>query len=718
MTVAGFHQLELPDLGTDLAVASARVQGGLHATWCAEVTVELAAADAAPDAESLLGAEARLTLGSFGPLRGDVTSVVLHDRASVTITIEPPVAALAHTKDHRVFVGRATLDLVEEVLADHGLTLDKRVDQPPPERMQCVQAFESDLAFVTRVLAEDGIVWLSAEPGSFDVTVTDIAGGFSPIDGDPQLPYGGSDGLNHPEAVTSARLRRQMRPDRVTLVDSWFETPSLDLTAEAGTRDGSREHYAFPGPNRYQDPDRGKALASRWLESMNVDGTLLEGVSTCPRLWPGRTFELVDAPRADLSRQWLVVSIESESHERSSSGERRYENRFTAVPADTGFRPAIPEAPHLGGVQTATVTGPPGEEIHTDAFGRVTAKLRWDRRGSDDDTSSAWVRPLHPQTSGGFMLPRVGWEVLLGFGGPSGDLPFVLGRLDNGAAPTAESLPGQMRRGNFGTPTTPGGGSANMFRMDDAAGSEEFSMVASNDYDEQTAQNKQTTVLGNAKLNVDGDQELTFEASRGIKVQSPQTISVGADREVTGLGGMGLTSGSQTVSVGGVRDVTVGGHLSNKIGGDLGRLVGGAKILLPIAGHNRHVDGASVVAIGGAWIANGAADSISVAGASALTCGSTKINAGKVTLHATAMTENGAARRETAGGVIALEASTVNMNYGATKLDAPLTLILAKDKVTINAGGATLEVTSGKVTLTGPFDGSGDIVDSGKAEVG
>ena len=316
MTVAGFHQLELAALGGDLAVASARVRGELHATWRADITVELAPSASAPDPEALLGGEAGLSLGGFGPIRGEVTGVRLHDRAAVTITLEPATATLAHTRDHRVFVGKATLEILEEILGDHGLTLERRIDQAPPERMQCVQAFESDLDFVARLLAEEGITWLSAKPGASAMTVTDMAGGFAPIDGDDRLPYGDSDGLNQPEAVIATRLRRRVRPERVTLVDSWFETPSLDLTSEAGPKDGALEHYAFPGPNRFRDPDRGKALAERWLESLGREGLVLEGTSTCPRLWPGRTFELVDAPRSELGQRWLVVAIQSESHER------------------------------------------------------------------------------------------------------------------------------------------------------------------------------------------------------------------------------------------------------------------------------------------------------------------------------------------------------------------------------------------------------------------
>lgn len=94
----------------------------------------------------------------------------------------------------------------------------------------------------------------------------------------------------------------------------------------------------------------------------------------------------------------------------------------------------------LGGTQTAIATEPASSEIHTEAHSRVKVKLRWDRSDPVDDTRSAWVRPMQPPTSGGFFLPRVAFEVLLGFARASGDEPVAIGRLDHGARPPAEGF--------------------------------------------------------------------------------------------------------------------------------------------------------------------------------------------------------------------------------------------------------------------------------------
>ena len=46
----------------------------------------------------------------------------------------------------------------------------------------------------------------------------------------------------------------------------------------------------------------------------------------------------------------------------------------------------------IPGIQSAVVTGPAGEEIYTDTYGRVKVQFHWDRRGKNDESSSCWLR--------------------------------------------------------------------------------------------------------------------------------------------------------------------------------------------------------------------------------------------------------------------------------------------------------------------------------------
>ena len=83
------------------------------------------------------------------------------------------------------------------------------------------------------------------------------------------------------------------------------------------------------------------------------------------------------------------------------------------------------------GSQTAVVTGPAGEEIHCDEYGRVKVQFHWDRHGQADDKTSCWLRVSSSWAGdryGGIAIPRVGMEVLVTFEGDP-DQPLVTGCL-------------------------------------------------------------------------------------------------------------------------------------------------------------------------------------------------------------------------------------------------------------------------------------------------
>ncbi|MFX5684545.1 phage baseplate assembly protein V, partial [Acinetobacter baumannii] len=70
--------------------------------------------------------------------------------------------------------------------------------------------------------------------------------------------------------------------------------------------------------------------------------------------------------------------------------------------------------PKIYGLQTATVVGPKGEEIHTDEYGRVKVQFHWDRDGEFDERSSAWLRVATAWAGSNFgatFIPRIGCEV-------------------------------------------------------------------------------------------------------------------------------------------------------------------------------------------------------------------------------------------------------------------------------------------------------------------
>jgi type VI secretion system secreted protein VgrG len=86
-------------------------------------------------------------------------------------------------------------------------------------------------------------------------------------------------------------------------------------------------------------------------------------------------------------------------------------------------------------MQTATVVGPANEEIYTDELNRVKVQMHWDRLGSNDQSSSCWMRVVSPNAGrgfGGVFVPRVGHEVAIDYIDGDCDRPVITGVLFNG----------------------------------------------------------------------------------------------------------------------------------------------------------------------------------------------------------------------------------------------------------------------------------------------
>jgi len=170
----------------------------------------------------------------------------------------------------------------------------------------------------------------------------------------------------------------------------------------------------------------------------------------------------------------------------TQSVETRYENHFTAVQLDVPIRPSfIPEV-HLPRVYplTAIVVGPEGEEVHTDALGRIKVQLQGldsadhehasGAGTSGTDIDSAWVRAsgaLAGDRFGNTPLYRVGTEVVIDFLNGDPDKMFIAGVMANGRnAPAAFSHVGSLPGNRYvsGTKTKEISGQRyNQLRFDD-----------------------------------------------------------------------------------------------------------------------------------------------------------------------------------------------------------------------------------------------------------
>jgi type VI secretion system secreted protein VgrG len=354
-------------------------------------------------------------------------------------------------------------------------------------REYCVQYAESDFHFINRLCEEEGIYYyFEHSDGGHCLCFSDMAGG-PPIPGESELRFFPGSGEQATTAVIARlNLRRSVRSDASTYREWNFETPSLDLTAQDSETDvrkapspgGMRmETYRFP--HLYQLRDPGRRYAQIQLLRQLTFSTRIEGESDVSRFTPGFTFGVKYHQRRDVNARWWVTAVEHKGeqpgvleHEAPDRG-LQYNAHFEAIPEMTRFVPELrhPKA-RVDGLQSAIVTGPSGEEVYCDTYGRVKVQFHWDREGAHDERTSCWVRVADTWAGeyfGFIQIPRIGQEVMVEYMEGDPDRPVITGRVYNANLLPPFELPGQKTLSGIQSREFQAGG-RNQLILDDTKG--------------------------------------------------------------------------------------------------------------------------------------------------------------------------------------------------------------------------------------------------------
>ncbi|HDY6331485.1 TPA: type VI secretion system tip protein VgrG [Pseudomonas aeruginosa] len=496
----------------------------------------------------------------YGAAQGDAGKRLTRYR----LTLVPHLAYLAQRNNQRIFQHLTVPQIVALVLEEHGILADAyrfQLGTRYPEREYCVQYDESDLHFVQRLCAEEGIHFHFQHSAEAHLLVFGDDQTVFPRLGRPTA-YVHDSGLVADEPVIKRfSLRLASRTTRTTRRDYDFEKPRLLL--EAGNRPAADapaepdlEDYDYPG--RFVDRQRGKLLSQRALERHRADRRLGEGVSDQPLLVSGHFLEIAEHPRAEWNDLWLLSevfhegkqpqvleeNVTSDTSASTDDFQQGYRNRFLATPWEVFFRPPLEHPkPRVLGSQTAVVTGPPGEEIHCDRYGRVRVQFHWDREGQGDDKSSCWLRVASGWAGngyGGIVIPRVGMEVLVDFLEGDPDQPLVSGCVYHAAHPVPYELPANQTRSVFKSLSSPGGGGYNELRIEDRKGQEQIFVHAQRDWDEniehdqkiRVGHERHDTVEANSYSEFKAEEHHTVHGERKVELKADDHLTVGDSQHV------------------------------------------------------------------------------------------------------------------------------------------------------------------------------------------
>jgi type VI secretion system secreted protein VgrG len=419
--------------------------------------------------------------------------------------LAPPHARLGLTRRLRIFQDRTTQEIVTTVLEDARLGggAEWRLKGSYKPRNYCVQYRETDLAFIQRLLEEEGFAFhFEHEESELRLVFDDDSSALQPITDPSTLPFRPPEGtVTDEEHVDGFFFGRRMAVGKVQLTDYSFKRPSTAMTARAEAEQPTFEIYDYPG--EFVDTELADRLASVRLEEAQVGRETGHGSSDCNRLIAGRRFTLSEHPQEELNQEYLVLQLSSTGTQpqvlEEHGGEISYGNTMTVIPAVVPYRPPRQTArPVVLGMHPARVVGPQGEEVYVDSFGRIKVQFLFDREGEDDERSSCWIRVAQPWAGAGYgamFLPRVGHEVLVAFLEGDPDRPIVVGRVHNGENPHPCALPGGKTVSTIRSSSSPGGGGFNELRFEDRKGCEEVFVHAERDYN-LVVKNSRTSSIG------------------------------------------------------------------------------------------------------------------------------------------------------------------------------------------------------------------------------
>ena len=456
-------QFTLTLAGADFQVLSFKGTETLNAPFAFEL--ELVSERAFLDLEKLLHQQAFLQLSSSGSgIHGLVYSIAQGEAGRrltrYSLSLRPQLAYLEHRVNQRIFQQMTVRQIIAQVLEEHGiLASDYRfqLGATYPERVYCVQYDESDLHFIRRLCEEEGIHFhFQHSPEGHLLVFGDDQTVFPKL---APVAYQQDTGLVADTPVIKRfGLRLATRTSRVTRRDYDFTKPRIELESDAKSKVlPDLEDYDYPG--RFVDRERGKHLATRSLERHRSDYRLAEGKSDQPLLVSGHFMPLTEHANTPWNDLWLLTevvheglqpqvleeSIISDVPDLKDGFYQGYRNTFTAIAWDVPYRPALKHLkPKVLGSQSAIVTGPAGEEIFCDQYGRVKVQFYWDREGQFNDKTSCWMRVASnwaSQNFGSINLPRIGMEVLITFLEGDPDQPLITGCLYHGVNLPPYKLP-------------------------------------------------------------------------------------------------------------------------------------------------------------------------------------------------------------------------------------------------------------------------------------
>lgn len=561
-------------------------------------------------------------------------------------TVVPQIWILTQNFQSRIFQQISVPDILRKIFKGFEVSYELQGSYEP--RNYCVQYQETDFAFASRLMEEEGIYYyFEHTEDNHKLIIADTPQSHRDCPSKSNIEYcleiSSNEGFV--SAIRTWNVRNNLQTGKVTFWDHNFQLPTKRFEAEQPTlfsvgNNKELEIYEYPaGYARKQDgiaPDGGEQsgklqkifednhrTAQVRMQELDAQSQTASGLGDCASLVAGHRFQLKNHPTAANNIQHILVSVmheavQSPAYETGDPEENAYLNSFSCIPHGKGFAPFRPKRltpkPIVRGSQTATVVGPAGEEIFTDKYGRVKVQFHWDREGKYDAASSCWMRVGQLWAGkkwGAMFVPRIGMEVIVDFLEGNPDQPIITGSVYNAETMPPYALPDEKTKSGIKTDSTKGGGGFNELRFEDKKGEEqvfihaeknldvrvkndsleyignERHMIVKNSQYEKVSKDKHLQVVGDHNEKIDGSMSLKIGMDLDEKVGMKYAVDAG--QEIHLKSGVNLT-------------IETGTNLTLKVGGNFininpaGIFISGTMVMLNSGGSAGSGSGANLEA--------------------------------------------------------------------------------------------------------------------------
>jgi type VI secretion system secreted protein VgrG len=486
--------------------------------------------------------------------------------------LRPWLWLLSRISDCRIFQDMTVPAILDLIFRERGFSDGVQTHFSESYRTwdYLVQYRETDFNFVNRLMAQEGIYYYFVhDAGKHTLVLTDSVAGSAAFAGYKTIPYlppeTGASAQTEKEHVSEWHVTRQIQPVAYSLADFNFEMPRASLlipplTAQ-DTADIDPDYQLFDYPGFFGKQKDGQTAVTLMMEQHRAQAERVTGGGNARGLATGCLFTLLDYPRLEQNKEYLVLSATSVlTPNRYDSGQTNagpeYRCSFAAIDSTKPYRsPRRLPKPTIQGPQTAIVVGQDKDEITTDNYGRVKVQFHWDRQGMSDERSSCWVRVSQAWAGsgwGGIHIPRIGQEVIVDFLEGDPDRPIITGRVYNADNMPPYKLPDNKTQSGIKSRSTIGGSPSNFneIRFEDKKGSEELHIQAEKDQTTHVKHNQTISVDADRSISVGGNESTAVTGTRSATITKKETQTFNDAREMT-------VAKADTETVHGGRTVTI-----------------------------------------------------------------------------------------------------------------------------------------------------------------